>query len=551
MIEEIEEKIPMSKKYEYLDSSDDELEGQVLNQINIKKSYVGYIFNKFEWHNITFKDFTINLALAVHNFADRVFRNSEIDKQYKKHKLQIFKDGHKKLLLDIDLTFFNSVVEINRKVLDKSIISEDNQLIFNKFQENKKVEKIDFSILAQNPLILNQELGSADLLSFSKLVTRNNKNTIKSYVLENIISNTTNVSYKLPVFNLKTLSEYHVIKSNGNAHSLIPELGTYDSILSKIPKKFEDRQIFINNIFKLIKNQEPNNDLHNNDMEHLDERIVHLLFITEMQRNNAVLFTAPIFLKLLNNGEKIEFPMSAGDAVSHCRGIFKEYKDELPNHSSIDYDNNNISTKMKTTDFLSKEGKLIVQFVKGIKVKKEGQFNFDKFFTKLEQVEFIKKSIITDASKISLKQIHDIASYIKIQNPFVFTTEVNQEIKIFDEVCMTITHQFLEASPSISIDQGKTKLLKNLESLKNKYHMLNDTIITLSDNIEKLYELFNIICNKLQTTEVIFNNITQITPEETEGCIINIFQELSINMKDWYDISLNNEFPLLGELVEI
>ena len=45
--------------------------------------------------------------------------------------------------------------------------------------------------------------------------------------------------------------------------------------------------------------------------------------------------------------------------------------------------------------------------------------------------------------------------------------------------------------------------------------------------------------------------ITQITPEETKGCIINIFQELSINMKDWYDISLNNEFPLLGELVEI
>ncbi|MCZ6901319.1 MAG: hypothetical protein O7C62_00575, partial [Rickettsia endosymbiont of Ixodes persulcatus] len=67
----------------------------------------------------------------------------------------------------------------------------------------------------------------------------------------------------------------------------------------------------------------------------------------EIHRNNATLFTAPMFLELISKdkiflSDKELFPMSAEHAVAQIRGIIKNYKYVLPNSYSLDYDTTNV-----------------------------------------------------------------------------------------------------------------------------------------------------------------------------------------------------------------
>lgn len=520
---------------QYLDSSDEELELNIQKDIaSTDKSYVKYLFSKFQFHNVIFKDFAINLALAVHNFADRIFKGSSINTAYQNYKLKLFKEDHAPL---IEVTA--QVLDIKHRERDGAIISAEEKETLNEFDNYKRTNKIDLLKLAHNPLVLNLEPDSENFLFVSRLVSRNNKNTINSYVLENIESNITNVSYKIPISSLKTLSEYHVIKSNGNTQALIPGLGTYATILSAIPKEPENRKIFIENILKIIKNKKPDNDLHNNDSTHLDERLVHLLFFSEMQRNNAVLFTAPIFLKLLgwSEDEKIVFPMSEGDAVSHCRGISKEHKGVLPNHTLMDYDVNNISNKIKATEFLAKEGKLIIKFFteKNSVSAVARSYDFFSFFTKLEHNNFIKTAVSKDVSTISLNEIKDVASYIRIQNPFYLHLEVESQITKYNEI-IGLVECLNKVRTPLNISQDKSTFLKNLENIKNnnKKNISEDVITSLILNIENFYENFKKIQeNLINEGQVIFKNITQITEKDTEDCITSIIEDFSGNLKEW------------------
>ncbi|KJW05076.1 hypothetical protein [Rickettsia argasii] len=80
----------------------------------------------------------------------------------------------------------------------------------------------------------------------------------------------------------------------------------------------------------------------NKIINYFAEKLTHWLFMLATHRNNATLFTAPMFLALIDKNSifiisyKEFFPMSAEHAVAQTRGILKNYKYVLPNSCPID-----------------------------------------------------------------------------------------------------------------------------------------------------------------------------------------------------------------------
>ncbi|WP_049749371.1 hypothetical protein [Rickettsia massiliae] len=67
-------------------------------------------------------------------------------------------------------------------------------------------------------------------------------------------------------------------------------------------------------------------------LNYFAEKLTHLLFMLATHRNNATLFTTPMFLELISIflSYKEFFLMSAEHAVAQTRGILKNYKYVLP-----------------------------------------------------------------------------------------------------------------------------------------------------------------------------------------------------------------------------
>ncbi|ALN41091.1 hypothetical protein ASQ44_02620 [Rickettsia rhipicephali] len=79
-------------------------------------------------------------------------------------------------------------------------------------------------------------------------------------------------------------------------------------------------------------------------------------------RNNATLFTTPMFLELISIflSYKEFFLMYAEYAVAQTRGILKNYKYVLPNSYPIDYDTTNVQNG---TLLLIKEGNILIEWL--------------------------------------------------------------------------------------------------------------------------------------------------------------------------------------------
>ncbi|MFV9868490.1 MAG: hypothetical protein AB8U78_00775 [Rickettsia slovaca] len=100
-------------------------------------------------------------------------------------------------------------------------------------------------------------------------------------------------------------------------------------------------------------------------LNYFAEKLTHLLFMLATHRNNATLFTAPMFLELIDKNSiflsyKEFFPMSAEHAVAQTRGILKNYKYVLPNSCPIDYDTTNVQNGNL---LLIKEGNILIEWL--------------------------------------------------------------------------------------------------------------------------------------------------------------------------------------------
>ncbi len=75
-------------------------------------------------------------------------------------------------------------------------------------------------------------------------------------------------------------------------------------------------------------------------LNYFAEKLTHLLFMLATHRNSATLFTAPMFLELIDKNSiflsyKEFFPISAEHAVAQTRAILKNYKYVLPNSNRL------------------------------------------------------------------------------------------------------------------------------------------------------------------------------------------------------------------------
>lgn len=532
-------------KTQILDSSDEESENEVLQDSDIIARLENQLFV-----SENSADFAINLALIVHYMSDRIFRNSPIDKYYKKHKLEV--TG----LVDKDFTkIVESIASVIKQVLEiKELSTQDSikcfNFIFNKSVklshaisqaiEAKKQKILDFDFtqvlltelktlqldlgnLSENPLILEiakENNSSEELLSFAKIISRNNKNTIKNYKIKDIDSNTINASYKLPDSVLGTFSEHHVVKNNGNAVAHVPNLGKYADIFKD--QFFKDNKVnIIDNIFNIIKNNQPS--VISNNTSYIDEKLVHFIFITEMGRNNATLFTAPIFLEFLQKDQQANFPMSKEKAVSDSRGISKHYANFLPKHHIMDYDEVNVSNKVETQKFLKEEGTLLMIWLKSISE------NFRLFFEKLD----IYPSLITISSK-SLNQI-SVDDIFKASD-FLKTTKYKLQLssEMIDQIKHITQNSLQGIRPEILINKSQNVIGNNLEKAlqQNQSNKIACTVL------EELKKFISILYTEFEKEkDKIGQYIDSINiKNEIQSILPNLPTILSENLKKWYNI---------------
>ena len=535
-------------KTQILDSSDEESENEVLQKSDIIKELEHQLFR-----SQNSADLAINLALIIHYASDRIFRSKPIEAHYKNYKLKatgLSKDHFDQIIENVS-TAVKNILGIEELLARDSIKCFNS--IFNssiKLSQNlnqvinaKKLEIEDFNFtqalltelqnlqpnlvwLSTNPLLLEaskEDNSGAELLSFSKVIGRNNKNTIKYYKIKGIDSNTTNVSYKLPNSTLGIFSEHHVVKNNGNTSAHIPNLGKYTDIFKD--QFFKNNKAgIIENIFKLIKNEEPITIKDNTN--YIDEKLTHLIFATEMLRNKVTLFTGPIFLELMLENQKADFPMSRDGATSDSRGISKHYNTFLPKPHSVDYDNVNVSNKVETQKFLKAEGQLIIIWLKFIN--EDLKYLFEKLDAYPSLIVINSKPL----NQISVDEIIKVSDFLKTTE---YTLNLTQET--IDRIEYITKYSLQGVRPAISISKNQNNIDTNLESAlqQNKSNpVICEAIKELKKLINELYQEYNKekgkVADYLHTTQI-ENEIATILPD--------LWIYLSKGLKKWYNLDID------------
>ncbi|MCZ6886556.1 MAG: hypothetical protein O7C59_03590 [Rickettsia endosymbiont of Ixodes persulcatus] len=208
---------------------------------------------------------------------------------------------------------------------------------------------INLKSISKNPLNFTIN-NSQEFLAFTKIISGNNINQLKHRILEETTNDLATIC-KISNTKEETFTTNHIVHyKTGNVQTDIHSFGTYDKILSEfnnqVPKY---KHAIIKRIFEVVHAKESTQNIEElpRKLNHFAEKLTHLLFIVEIHRNNATLFTAPMFLELISKdkiflSDKELFPMSAEHAVAQIRGIIKNYKYVLPNSYSLDYDTTNV-----------------------------------------------------------------------------------------------------------------------------------------------------------------------------------------------------------------
>lgn len=318
----------MTLKHKIFDSSSDE---------ETKENYTLPKYLDFLLKNILdikyindSEDLKLRLGLVLHKLADGFYKDSAIRDIYKKikseilavdndyyeenfniiktafnkHLRKLFKDDNKQNISDKDYQkLLHFVFNPNRSIpkiftLNKNITADYAKKVLLQELQNSN---INLKSISNNPLNYTIH-DSKGLLAFAEMIDRNNKNQLKHRILEETNSALSTIC-KISNTREETFTINHIVHyKTGNIQTDIPDLGKYDEILSKFEQEQKYKHAIIKRIFEVIHAKESTQNIEElpRKLNYFAEKLTHLLFIVEIHRNNATLFTATMFLELID-----------------------------------------------------------------------------------------------------------------------------------------------------------------------------------------------------------------------------------------------------------
>lgn len=362
------------------------------------------------------------------------------------------------------------------------------------------------------------------------MIGRNNKNQLKHRILEEVNSDLSTIC-KISNTKEETFTINHIVHyKTGNVQTDVPGLGKYDEILSKFEQKPEYKHAIIKRIFEVVHAKESTQNIEElpRKLNYFAEKLTHLLFVVETHRNNVTLFTAPMFLELIDKNSiflsyKEFFSMSAEHAVAQTRGILKNYKYMLPNSCPIDYDTTNVQNGNL---LLIKEGNILIEWLSK-KLNNYKLANIARIFDILASMQFYKKmdNIKINDIKSFLEKVHKLEKCpINLlnsldQNLTALITKVNN----IGERNLKLTKIKLLEKKDFSRDLQdliEITYLEFAESLKNIEGFLAQKQASLKKEIKKILpEILQILCDKIKewydidAPEYVKNVLQDITPK--------------------------------------
>lgn len=566
------------KKYHF-DSSDDEREDSFIKRKSLTdlKSYLDYIVSTLKIDDLGIigesKTFKLKLGLFLHNIADRVFRNSEIHQKYKELKDKLigldkesydqwlgyiktfFNEALKKadkeenkLLTKIELEdqdyinllscVFNKNIKIPDKI-PKDLFSTDEDFRQSLLKELQQSE-IKLSFLSNPSLSLVQSTSiknSSEFLAFAHIANRNNKNTCK-YLKQIKTDHSTNTSYTLPNTILKTFNDSHIIHyGSGNIQTKIMGLGKYENILKRIGA-VEDKDKFITQMFNILKNEELDKNINP-----FSEQLTHLLFITELQRNTATLFSSPMFLNLIQKELKVDkyiFPMEEKGAIDYARLIVNYYQEELPNTYFMDLVKKVVdkNTLKPADNILIREGELLIQWLH--------DFMGNKILSRIShQLDFKTYAglLIDKGNNISIydikKLVEDLSILIGYDAPYAKVVFKDANIEVTTSIN---TIEALLAEKRTDLEKLKLYQTKVLSHFKSQEVVL-----------EELQKIFNWFKKSTEPLKELIKDFENNFKENIKTALQEATKILTGYLAIWYNIKidLNKLFKLKGETEKI
>lgn len=374
---------------------------------------------------------------------------------------------------------------------------------------------INLKGISNNPLNFTI-YNSKGLLAFAEMIGRNNKNQLKHRILEEINSDLSTIC-KISNTKEETFTINHIVHyKTGNVQTDVPGLGKYDEILSKFEQEHEYKYAIIKRIFEVVHAKESTQNIEElrRKLNYFAEKLTHLLFIVETHRNNTTLFTAPMFLELINKdgifiSDKELFPMSTEHAVAQTRGILKNYKYVLPNSCSIDYDITNVQNGNL---LLIKEGNILIKWFSE---------NFNN--AKLENI-----ALVFDTLALIQNYKNKNIDNIKINDIKHFLEKVhkleNCPINLLNSLDQNLTALILKVNNigERNLKLTKTKLLEKKDFSGDLKNLIE---ITYLEFTESLKNIEGFLAQKQASLK-----------KEIKKILLEILQILCAKIKEWYDI---------------
>lgn len=561
----------MSKHF--LDSSDSEEEQSFLSSHNINnlEKYSEYIINVLKLNDPseikesdTFKE---KLGLLLHNFADRIFHSNYINKTYKvlkKQALAISQEEYSKYLDNIKNTFI-STMDIEGKTQLNTLDQKEYLKLFcslfnNRLTPPKSIteiiaidgelkEKLLSSLLATQDLsflsIFNltlsrtEEENGADILAFSQIANRNNKNNLK-YLKQKEVSHSSITSYNIPNTSLKTFNDSHILRpESGNIQTEVFNFGSYDTIFKRVKSSIGDKQtLFVEHIRNVIHGKKTFDDYSNDKilLTNLSDQLTHLMFITEMQRNVATVFTAPMFLDMVSqlgiiddkkDPDNFSFPMAIEDAVPFSRWITKQYNLLLTNTHYMDFDQTNIKAGGK---LLQQEGNIFIKWtnkILGDRTFIELNLLLDIITETQAVVSKYKKGqlSLTDINNL-LNDILKIDKFKKQVDPLIKAInleKVTENTSSLDYIKILVNTR----DTTVLCKQYQNKLAEKLELPQNKKYK------------ESINKIFKFIEDNLVNIEKHLIDLQKLVPIVISDKISESIVNLTKLYGHWYNIKID------------
>lgn len=363
---------------EYVDSSDDE-EEDIIDKI--KPGYFGYIADSLINLEAILSDtnplvsFDYKIGVALQHLADRFFRHTEVGEQYRLLKIKyinINTEIYNQFIKDARLFFTNQsdLLSIDSSIPNEEIIQLFNHLFTDRVPLTPKVKVISTSEEYKTELLrrISQDLdfvsaikatfplksisliqssdttNAAEVLAFCKLINRYTKNELK--VIISTSQNATEVDKSIQIQfkaqQIRDLNESWILRpKNKKAQNKIPSLGNYSDIFEYITQ--DNKKSIINRMFDLLLNKANLNTPDHTAQQ--TDKLTQLLFVSELARNKAAVFTTLMFLNLLEREDisqkstKSElinlFPMALAGAMQSSRDLINEPL--LENTHSMDF----------------------------------------------------------------------------------------------------------------------------------------------------------------------------------------------------------------------